>query len=132
MEFSDFYDIAEYGNKHWKGAYSQKEVKQNAYDYYTDFLACMDEGELTPVIKELARLLADDGSDEAKYWLFMIASSLNLINITFADCLKTDEWLKNFLLCKENGYEKEDDGTALVGGYGTFCGNPYRLRTESL
>lgn len=86
MEFSDFYDIAEYGNKHWKGAYSQKEVKQNAYDYYTDFLA-------------------DDGSDEAKYWLFMIASSLNLINITFADCLKTDEWLKNFLLCKENGYE---------------------------
>ena len=33
---------------------------------------------------------------------------------------------------KENGYEKEDDGTALVGGYGTFCGNPYRLRTESL
>ena len=26
MEFSDFYDIAEYGNKHWKGAYSQKEV----------------------------------------------------------------------------------------------------------
>lgn len=105
MEFSDFYDIAEYGNKHWKGAYSQKEVKQNAYDYYTDFLACMDEGELTPVIKELARLLADDGSDEAKYWLFMIASSLNLINITFADCLKTDEWLKNFLLCKENGFE---------------------------
>lgn len=53
----------------------------------------------------MARLLADDGSDEAKYWLFMIASSLNLINITFADCLKTDEWLKNFLLCKENGYE---------------------------
>lgn len=98
MEFSDFYDIAEYGNKHWKGAYSQKEVKQNAYDYYTDFLACMDEGELTPVIKELARLLADDGSNEAKYWLFMIASSLNLINITFADCLKTDEWLKKFFI----------------------------------
>ena len=97
MEFSEFYSIAEYGNKHWKGSYSQKEVNQNAYDYYTDFLACLNEEELTPVIKELARLLADDGSNEAKYWLFMIVSSLNLINITFDVCLKTDEWLKNFL-----------------------------------
>ena len=97
MEFLDFYNIAEYGNKQWKGAYSQKEVEQNAYDYYTDFLACLDEGQLTPVIKELARLLADDGSDEAKYWLFMIACSLNLIDDDFTNYLETDEWLDKFL-----------------------------------
>ena len=97
MDFSDFYDIAEYGNKRWKGAYSPREVALNASDYYSDYQSCKDSQKLTPLLKELAKRLADDGSEKARYFLFMLVSSLNLIDENFTDYLKTDEWLDEFL-----------------------------------
>ena len=38
MEYTDFYDIAEYANENWKGNFTPKEIACYTYDYYADFL----------------------------------------------------------------------------------------------
>ena len=37
LEYSDFYDIATYGNNHWRGKFTPKEVACYAYDYWCEF-----------------------------------------------------------------------------------------------
>ena len=37
MEYSDFYDIAEYGNENWKGCFTLKKIDCNAYDYKAEY-----------------------------------------------------------------------------------------------
>ena len=80
MEYSDFYDIAEYGNEHWNGNYTQKEIACNAYDYLCDFEwsknAYVTDTGIAENIRGLAKLLAKDGSDEAMLWLGQIADEL--------------------------------------------------------
>ena len=80
MEYSDFYDIAEYGNEHWNGNYTPKEIACNAYDYMRDFEwsknAYVTDDEIAGTIRELMKLLAQDGSDEAMLWLGQIADEL--------------------------------------------------------
>lgn len=97
LKYEDFYDIAEYGNKNWKGSFTPREIACNAYDYLCEFEESKKNGEATHTIKELARLLAEDGTEEAKEWLCQIASELNLIDMDYHDCLETDEWLKEFI-----------------------------------
>lgn len=60
MEYADFYDIAEYGNKHWKGKFSPKEIACNAYDYLLEFETSNKQGKPTFCIKELCKLLIED------------------------------------------------------------------------
>lgn len=97
IDYGLFYDISTYGNKNWKGAFTQKEVACNAYDYLCEFNASKRNEEPTLTIKELARLLVEDGSEQCKDWLYQIASELNLINMDYADYLETNEWLGDFL-----------------------------------
>ena len=101
MEYSDFYDIAEYGNEHWNGNYTAKEIACNAYDYMRDFEwsknAYVTDDEIAGTIRELMKLLAQDGSEEAKHYLYQIADELGLIDMDYADYLETDEWLKEFM-----------------------------------
>ena len=97
LSYSDFYDIAEYGNENWKGSFTPKEIACNAYDYLCEFEASKANGEPTHTIEELAKLLVEDGSEEAKEWLYQIASELNLIDMDYQDYLETDEWLKEFM-----------------------------------
>ena len=101
MEFSDFYDIAEYGNEHWNGNYTPKEIACNAYDYMRDFewskKAFVTDGEIAGTIRELTKLLSQDGSEEAKHWLYQIADELGLIDMDCGDYLETDECLKEFM-----------------------------------
>ena len=82
MEYSDFYDIAEYGNEHWKGNFTPKEIACNAYDYMRDLEwsknAYVTDTEIAENIRELAKLLARDGSDEAIQWLGQIADELRI------------------------------------------------------
>ena len=82
MEYSDFYDIAEYGNDHWKGSFTPREIACNAYDYLRDFEwsknAYVTDTEIAENICELAKLLARDGSDEAIQWLGQIADELRI------------------------------------------------------
>lgn len=97
LDYKDFYDVAEYGNEHWKGKFSPKETACNAYDYLVEFEKSKENEEPTYTIKELAKLLAEDGGDECKEWLFQIADELDLIDMDYQDYLETDEWLKEFI-----------------------------------
>ena len=80
MDYADFYDIARYLNKERKGAFTPKEIACNAYDYLCEFEWSKANEEPTHTIKELAKLLAEDGSDECKDWLYQIASEIGLID----------------------------------------------------
>ena len=90
LEYGNFYDIAEYGNEAWKGCFSAKEIAENAYIYCADFQWSKENGEVAHNIKELAKLLAEDGSEECKVWLYEMAKDLGLIDIDFMDYIETD------------------------------------------
>ena len=89
LEYKDFYDIATYGNENWKGSFTPKEIACNAYDYLVEFEESKKNG-VTETIKELIRLLAEDGDEDAKYWLYQIASELGLIDMDCHDYFETD------------------------------------------
>lgn len=97
MDYSTFYDIASYGNKAWKGGYTEKEVAVNAYEYLAAYNDSKADGSPTETIKELTRLLAMDGSDQCKEWLYYIAEALGLIDMDWRDYADTDEWLNEFM-----------------------------------
>ena len=99
MEYSDFYDIAEYGNEHWNGNYTAKEIACNAYDYMRDFewsknAYVTDKIIVGSIFDIMFSLMLDEmnGSEEAKYWLKQIADEIGVNpRKYFADILK-----KNF------------------------------------
>lgn len=97
LNYEFFYDIAEYGNANWKGCFTPKEIACNAYDYLVEFEASKARETITSVIQELCKLLAEDGSEECKEWLYQIADELGLIDMDYQDYLDTDEWLKEFI-----------------------------------
>lgn len=94
MTYEDFYDIATYGNENWQGNFTPKEVACNAYNYLVEFEASKAKEKVMPVIQELCKLLAEDGSEECKDWLYKMADELGLIDMDWRDYLETDEWLK--------------------------------------
>lgn len=97
MYFEDFYEIASYGNEAWKGCFTPKEVACNAYNYLCEFKSSKANGEPTHTTKALMKLLAEDGSEEAREWLYQMTTELNLTNVDWKDYLETDEWLKKFI-----------------------------------
>lgn len=97
MDYKDFYDMATYLNKERKGSFTQKEVACNAYDYTCEFRYSKRDEMPTHTIKELAKLLAEDGSEDCKDWLYQIASELGLIDMDYTNYLDTDEWLSEFI-----------------------------------
>ena len=96
MEYSDFYDIAEYGNEHWNGNYTPKEIACNAYDYMRDFewsknAYVTDKIIVGSIFDIMFSLMLDEmnGSEEAKYWLKQIADEIGVNpRKYFADILK--------------------------------------------
>ena len=74
MNFMDFYDLAVYANEAWKGAYSQREIVENAYTYWGDYLTSQDKCEpIASMIEILKRLNADaDENVEALYYSIRI------------------------------------------------------------
>lgn len=78
MEYSDFYDIAVYGNEAWKGSFSNKEVACNAYEYKMDFDYSKESGSLTSTIYELLLLLDQDNSEETQEWARRIREELKI------------------------------------------------------
>ena len=90
MNFADFYHIATYGNEMWKGCFTPEEIAQNAFDYYTEFQWSKENEMVAYTIQELAKLLATDGSDECKDWLYEMATELGLLDMDFMDYMETD------------------------------------------
>lgn len=76
MEYADFYDIATYGNEAWKGSFTPKEVAQNAYDYLCEFEWSKANAELSHTMRELVRLLKEDGTEECLEWVERIEDEI--------------------------------------------------------
>ena len=111
MEYADFYDIAVYGNANWKGAFTQKEIACNSYNYLMDFEYSKAKGTVVSTIQELIDLLLDDwystevNSDddfELSNWLWDLLVELKLTNTE-----KYEQWVaeKEKRLCKGVGNE---------------------------
>lgn len=90
MEYRDFYNIAEYLNGINRNVFSAREMAENAYNYCADFQWSKENEEIAHVIQELAKLLAEDGSDECKDWLYEMATELGLLDMDFLDYMETD------------------------------------------
>ena len=97
LDYEFFYNIADYGNANWKGNFTAKEIACNAYDYLVEFEKSKNDEKPTPTIEELAKLLAEDGSEECKEWLYRMVDELGLSDMDWQDDLDTDEWLKEFM-----------------------------------
>lgn len=80
MTYSDFYDIAEYLNEINRNVFTAKEVACYAADYYADFLWSKENEEIAYNLKELAKILGDDDSDECHDWLYEITKELDLFD----------------------------------------------------
>ena len=80
MEYLEFYDIANYGNSHWKGSFSPREIADNAYEYKADFDWSIENGTVAQSIVSLLELLDEDGSEDAKNWASNIRHGLKIQN----------------------------------------------------
>ncbi len=73
LMYSDFYDIAKYGNDNWKGHYTEKEIAINAYNYTIEYETSLQFHKMTHIIKDLVELLTEDRkvstNDDIEYWL---------------------------------------------------------------
>lgn len=76
MQYEDFYDIAVYGNTNWKGSFTQKEIACNAYDYLVEFEVSKARKRPLYAIKELVKLLMQDGTDDCLEWVARITSEI--------------------------------------------------------
>lgn len=87
MTYSDFYDIAVYGNGSWKGNFTDKEIAENAFEYFAAFEESKKSNSLEEIIASLVANLTEDvrscpdSSEEAKEWLAMICEELGITDI---------------------------------------------------
>lgn len=90
MRYDNFYDIAVYLNGINRNTFTPKEIACNAYIYYADFQWSKENGEIAYNIQELSKLLAEDGTEEAKDWLYEMATELGLLDMDFFDYIETE------------------------------------------
>lgn len=64
LDYHDFWTIADYGNRNWKGNFAPWEVAQNAYDYKVEYDESIQQGKPTRVMVELCKLLYEDMGGE--------------------------------------------------------------------
>lgn len=88
MTYGDFYDIAEYGNKNWKGDFSPKEIACNAYDYFSEYIISKVNDKLTSAIISLLEnldedILCDKDNEEAKKYANLIREGLGLNQVIY-------------------------------------------------
>lgn len=76
MDFMDFYDLSVYCNETFKGNYTQREIVQNAYDYYDEFNESVKTGEPTDIINILCDMLANNSCEESEYYLNKIIDGI--------------------------------------------------------
>ena len=66
MDYAYFYNIAEYGNEHWKGSFTPREIACNAYDYKVEYDYSIEQDKPTHIMIELCKLICED-MDYADY-----------------------------------------------------------------
>ncbi|MBQ4523386.1 MAG: hypothetical protein IJA10_10635 [Lachnospiraceae bacterium] len=77
MGYKFFSELANYANKAWKGSYTEEEVRQNAKDYFAEWQYSQKKSKPTQIIKDLCKLLSEDGSKKAKYFRNEIVKNAN-------------------------------------------------------
>lgn len=90
MNYSYFYDIAEYLNGLNRNIFSHREVAENAHIYICDFEWSKANDKVAHNIKELCRQLIEDGEEQSLEWVYDIATELNLIDMDYMDYAETD------------------------------------------
>ena len=60
LDYSFFYDLSSYLNKHWNGSFTEKEVAQNAYDYLSDYEISKKENRIDENLQILINGLKED------------------------------------------------------------------------
>ena len=118
MNFRDFYQIASYGNEMWKGSFTAEEIAQNAYDYITDFQWSKENKIVAYNIQELSKLLAEDGSEECKDWLYEMATELGLLDMDFMDYMETDIDIISMFLAKPNKTQSKIKISSIIFEHG--------------
>ena len=72
MDYSFWYDVAEYCNDNWKGGFSPKEIAEGAYNYLCEWEFTMKVGVVTSTIETLMEQLHEDlvnGNEKAEEFL---------------------------------------------------------------
>ena len=93
MNYSNFYDIAEYLNGLNRNIFSHREIAENAHIYTCDFEWSKANNDVAHNIKELCKLLIEDGEEQSLEWVYDIARELNLIDMNFMDYIETDKYI---------------------------------------
>lgn len=60
MDYSQFYDIAVFGNENWKGNFTPREIADNAYTYKVEYDLSIEQGKPTRTMIELCKLIVED------------------------------------------------------------------------
>lgn len=76
MTYINFYGIAEYGNKNWKGNFSPREIAYNANSLWEDFLWSKSERMVSRTIVSLVKNLEEDNTEQSREWITMIREEL--------------------------------------------------------
>lgn len=82
MKYEDFYDIAVYANKNWRGKFTQKEIACNAYENLVEFQKSNNSGEATANMQALINALTEDaqnGSKEAEEFLQKLQGNASIV-----------------------------------------------------
>ena len=87
LDYSDFYDIAVYGNENWKGSFTPKEIAYNAFVYCMDYRQSAKKDRLTSGLSSLLEMLKEDKrnseiigcyiEDKVEYWIEEIEQIVN-------------------------------------------------------
>ena len=77
ISYDDFYTIAEYGNKNWKGCFTAREIANNAYDYKMEYDYSFNKGKPTRTMISLCKLICED-MDYADYAEIQVESENSL------------------------------------------------------
>lgn len=107
MNYANFYEIATYVNEINRNIFNARELAENTHIYYADFQWSKENGIIAHNIKELAKILAEDGSEECKDWLYEIAKELKLTDMDFMDYMETDTDIVSMFLAEPSVTESE-------------------------
>lgn len=76
MSFEEMYDLAEYGNRAWKGGFSPREIACNAYEYMCALTESKEQGKPNETMETLCELLTQDGDENCLNWLNKIIEEI--------------------------------------------------------
>lgn len=72
LTYSFWKMVSAYGNEHWGGCFTPREVEENARDYTAEFQACCNNSTPNENIAALCTLLAQDATEESRAFWEMI------------------------------------------------------------